>query len=39
MHANLFSFNDILWHPKFVCIQQETNFLRGVPRYINIYTV
>jgi hypothetical protein len=27
----------ILCHPKFVCIQQKTDFLRGVPHCINIY--
>jgi hypothetical protein len=39
MHVNVFPFNAHSYHPKFVHIQQETYFLRGVPHYINIYTV
>jgi hypothetical protein len=39
MHVSLFSFNTHSCHPKFVRMQQETNFLCGVPQCINIYTV
>jgi hypothetical protein len=40
MHANLFPFNAHSYHLKYVRMQQETDFLRGlrgVPHYINIY--
>jgi hypothetical protein len=36
MHDNPFPFNTHSCHPKFVRMQQETIFLRGVPYYINI---
>jgi hypothetical protein len=39
MHCNPFLFNAYSYHPKFVCMQQETIFLRVVPHCIDIYTV
>jgi hypothetical protein len=39
MYVILFPFNPHSYRPKFVRMQQETYFLRGVPHYINIYTV
>jgi hypothetical protein len=31
MHANIFPFNQHSYHPKFVRMQRETDFLRDVP--------
>jgi hypothetical protein len=39
MHVNPFPFNAHSYHLKSVRMQQETDFLRGVPHYINIYIV
>jgi hypothetical protein len=39
MHVNQFPLNTYSCHPKFVQMQQETNFLCGVPYCINYYTV
>jgi hypothetical protein len=39
IHVNPFSLNPHSCHLKFVHIQQETNFLCGIPYCINNYTV
>jgi hypothetical protein len=39
MHVNLFSPNAQFCHPKFVYMQQETDFLRNILYCINTYTV
>jgi hypothetical protein len=39
MHINPFHLNTHYCHTKFVCMQQETDFLRNVPYCINTYNV
>jgi hypothetical protein len=39
MHVNPFSLNAHSCQPKFVHMQQKTDFLRSVPYCINIYIV
>jgi hypothetical protein len=39
MYTNPLPFDAHSYHPKSVRMQQETNFLRGVPHYIYLYRV
>jgi hypothetical protein len=39
IHVNPFPFNAHSCHSKFMRMQQETYFLRGIPQCINIYNV